>query len=985
MKVFIISLACLLCTSLFGQELACTDIIVENKTIGSTQFLKTNFIRMIVRSNYSYSMCFESKDKGLFILIQTFNGGILNLNDEVIFIDQLKVRRRFRFPQNGQIVTVNGSPVYENALQIDHESAQWFAQNKIVTFFVVNQLTNRMRKLSPQATRQNDFILSARCFVNSLNTLLIKEAPELIIKETHPSPNTNSTPSFIHPQKRMSDPEVKALSADLDETKRRLRAEIAFEEERGRKIKLQLQQEIQLAQESAQVAKERYAREVLDARQRSQIEIDQVVEETQHMVVATRERASTAVSAYHLDVDSARAQAIIEIQDARLRAAEEVAEIRRRANEEIARLNSNLKEIRVQYSDEMATARENAVMEITAIRAQTASEIKKAKLALDQSRQFTSEEVQNVRENSNEEVLRMQEQLATDIGKLRQDAALERERIAVNVAELHRGYAEESNLIAQTHGAQLQELREMFAREKAAQVAKLAEVRQAVSEEMASLRETQRNDEQALAEKMSALRLEYADSIKHAYELRDEHLDDILRKMAEQMHKSDLLIDSIIQHAVVEITNLRNRQNAEELKIQGELDSVRSKAADQKKVMAATLQNEYRRLDSLMREVNRKAIKEIAVIRKRSEEAIRLSENTVQDILTEHNDALSIAKSNYAVDVKEARERASKKIDQIEDDLIQRVSALNRSYSDRLEANTRSLAEVRETAQDEILKAEILAQEKLAEIATNVAIAEEEGEVRIAIARESAAKALADFTSTDLQRRQMMRHRTQMAIDSMNRAVYLVKTRTVEEIDKIERAGLRAVKQSKTEVTEELLKSSESIAQARLESGEAIRLAKERATEEIAAIQRASVMEYTSQKEYRDSLKTQFNREIVEAKSIRANQLDSMHHAAQAEILEIIRLTNEKKHRYINDAEQTRISANKEVASVRQQLANDIYDAQKEAAAQINEVKVNTADQIWRITNQLQLETLKLEDLQKQIEILESELEALEQQKKKND
>ena len=133
MKALIISLAILIGAPLYGQDLACSNIIVGNKTIGSTQFLTTGYIRMIVRSNYSYSMSFVNNEKGLFVNVQTFNGGILNVNDEIIFIDQYKTRKRFRFAQSGQIVTVNGSPVYENALQIDYESAQWFAENKIST------------------------------------------------------------------------------------------------------------------------------------------------------------------------------------------------------------------------------------------------------------------------------------------------------------------------------------------------------------------------------------------------------------------------------------------------------------------------------------------------------------------------------------------------------------------------------------------------------------------------------------------------------------------------------------------------------------------------------------------------------------------------------------------------------------------------------------------------------------------------------------
>ena len=68
-----------------GQE--CDDIFLENATLGTIHYLKTDFVKVIVRSNYDYSMSFKNNGEGLYMVVQTRNGGVLNFNDEIIFIN----------------------------------------------------------------------------------------------------------------------------------------------------------------------------------------------------------------------------------------------------------------------------------------------------------------------------------------------------------------------------------------------------------------------------------------------------------------------------------------------------------------------------------------------------------------------------------------------------------------------------------------------------------------------------------------------------------------------------------------------------------------------------------------------------------------------------------------------------------------------------------------------------------------------------------
>ena len=105
------SLYGILCILMFGWApiaSQCNDFIVEDNRVSSTQFLKTEFVKIIVRGNYSYYIRFESNDQGVFAVVHSINGGILNPNDEIIFIDREQTRKRFRFVNRGSIVNVHG-------------------------------------------------------------------------------------------------------------------------------------------------------------------------------------------------------------------------------------------------------------------------------------------------------------------------------------------------------------------------------------------------------------------------------------------------------------------------------------------------------------------------------------------------------------------------------------------------------------------------------------------------------------------------------------------------------------------------------------------------------------------------------------------------------------------------------------------------------------------------------------------------------------
>ena len=142
----------------------CADLIKEDKVIGGAQVLQSNPQTIVVRGTYTYSIDFRIENNGLVSKVYSKGGELFNQNDELVFIDEMKNRRSYRFIEMGEMVRDGGTPVHQNTLDIDVAALEWFAQNKMVVIFIKNNVKNQMLKFTVNESRQSAFNRMASCF-----------------------------------------------------------------------------------------------------------------------------------------------------------------------------------------------------------------------------------------------------------------------------------------------------------------------------------------------------------------------------------------------------------------------------------------------------------------------------------------------------------------------------------------------------------------------------------------------------------------------------------------------------------------------------------------------------------------------------------------------------------------------------------------------------------------------------------------------------
>ncbi|MEM6967608.1 MAG: hypothetical protein AAF573_22785 [Bacteroidota bacterium] len=151
----------------FSQN--CGSLIAEDKTIGSTHFLKSEDQTLVVRGNYTYSLQLINDEKGISAKFISKNGVDLNEGDEVIFMDTKKSRKSYRFVGMGEINTKRGTPIQTNTLELDLAAINWFATSPISTIYIRNYINNKMVKFTVTSNRQREFKSLATCFNNTID------------------------------------------------------------------------------------------------------------------------------------------------------------------------------------------------------------------------------------------------------------------------------------------------------------------------------------------------------------------------------------------------------------------------------------------------------------------------------------------------------------------------------------------------------------------------------------------------------------------------------------------------------------------------------------------------------------------------------------------------------------------------------------------------------------------------------------------------
>ncbi len=233
-----------LVTNFFAQN--CDQIIADNRMLKGIQLLTTQQFTLIIRGTYSYSIEFINDELGITAKMFSKGGVQFNRDDEIIFMDANRNRKSYRFINMNVIEKQGNTPVHQNILQLDLAAIKWFANASIHTFYIKNNTSNQMRKMTVNPNRQADLMKQANCFLQYLDEGGIREVnlttsnrPTTRTITQSGDPISATTPTSIRTTdiSQLNDEELAQLQRELVETKRKLRAEIEAERKKTERNK----------------------------------------------------------------------------------------------------------------------------------------------------------------------------------------------------------------------------------------------------------------------------------------------------------------------------------------------------------------------------------------------------------------------------------------------------------------------------------------------------------------------------------------------------------------------------------------------------------------------------------------------------------------------------------------------------------------------------------------------------------------------------
>ena len=357
-KLFILSIAILTTTSSFSQN--CATAISEENEFADVHMLKSKWQVLIVRGGISYGLEIVNDDKGVQAIFHSRGGITLEQDNEVIFTDNNKERRGYKFVDLGEMKQEAGVPVYSNTLQLDLAALEWFSRSIITTIYLKNNTTNEMQKLTVQSSRQSEFLGLARCYYNKLNKSKVKDRPAGRVygksaagrpsgstassSTSKPSSSSSSTPPSSTPTRtasidELNDKELDQLRQKLLDEKARLREEIAKTQDKRKEINAKTAKEIEAANEDAAAKKQEIANEVLESRRKAQAKMQEDIDALAKEIAAAKANANTEIEKLQQDVAEAKKNSAQKIQDIRLESAEKLQRLENKPPKKLKLLN----------------------------------------------------------------------------------------------------------------------------------------------------------------------------------------------------------------------------------------------------------------------------------------------------------------------------------------------------------------------------------------------------------------------------------------------------------------------------------------------------------------------------------------------------------------------------------------------------------------------------------------------------------------------
>ena len=184
--------------------------------VQNTQYLRSENIPLVIRSNFTYSLELINREKGIMAKISSKGGEILNKDDEVIFWDLNQVRHAFRFVEVGQRSTGQLN-TYENILMLDIEAIEWLSNTYIEKIYIKNFVSHKIYSYLLNENRRDELRQMAKCFLQRLDKskvnpeLVASKAPEPNKKESGPTTETSGSPKSgaSKPSPAKDDEEIK--------------------------------------------------------------------------------------------------------------------------------------------------------------------------------------------------------------------------------------------------------------------------------------------------------------------------------------------------------------------------------------------------------------------------------------------------------------------------------------------------------------------------------------------------------------------------------------------------------------------------------------------------------------------------------------------------------------------------------------------------------------------------------------------------------
>ncbi len=146
-------------------EINCDKVLVKTKD-GGNQKIETIKLTLIERGDYKYLITFMVEGSNVRAIFYSENGVALHKNDEIIFMDNTRQRRAFKFIGKGK---KSEKSIRHNMLQMDYSAVTWMASHPIITIYIKNNLENRMMKFSIKASTQAKLKALLICLDNEFN------------------------------------------------------------------------------------------------------------------------------------------------------------------------------------------------------------------------------------------------------------------------------------------------------------------------------------------------------------------------------------------------------------------------------------------------------------------------------------------------------------------------------------------------------------------------------------------------------------------------------------------------------------------------------------------------------------------------------------------------------------------------------------------------------------------------------------------------